>query len=148
MADTEFEDGVVGGVVVRTTSVAIASIIEVDSSIDLTPFIETANLVVTDVCGDFDYTDEKLEMIERWLAAHFYAVRDPRPASEAAGSVSANYQYKVDLNLAVTTYGQQAMLLDTSGGLAALNKRASSGHGVVTGVRWMGKDDWGRTDLL
>jgi hypothetical protein len=124
--------------------VVVAGIIEVDASIPLTPFIEVANQLVTDVCGEFDYTSEKLELIERWLSAHFYAIRDPRIAREQAGPVSAQYQYKVDLNLAQTTYGQQAMLLDTEGGLAALNAQVTQGLRKFTvGASWLGTEDWG-----
>ena len=129
----------------RTDSDAVEEIIAVDSNevADLTPFIATANQLVTDCCGSAGYTDAKLELIERWLAAHFYAIRDPRVANEKAGPVGQSYQYKVGLNLAVTTYGQQAMLLDTEGGLAALNGRVTSGKAKVTpGITWVGVEDW------
>jgi hypothetical protein len=128
--------------VARTTSAAVALLIEVDEDISLTPFIETANALVTEVCEDnedADYDATRLELIERWLSAHFYAVRDPRAASETAGRVNARYQYKVDLNLAVTTYGQQAMLLDTAGGLARLNRETVNGTRRRAGViSWLG----------
>jgi hypothetical protein len=128
----------------RTTSIAVSAIIEADVNISLDPFIEAANSLVTDICSDSSYTAAKLELIERWLAAHFYAVRDPRSAEEAAGSVRQRFQYKVDLNLAVTTYGQQAMILDTDGNLAALNKQITDGRGNMTfGVSWLGTDEWG-----
>lgn len=129
----------------RTTYAQVAEIIEIDATIttDAAPFIATANALVTRVCADkLDedgtayYTDDDLELIERWLAAHFYAIRDPRYASEAAGSVNASYQYKVDLHLAVTTYGQQAMMLDTAGGLAALSK----GKRRRVGASYLGTD--------
>jgi hypothetical protein len=103
----------------RTTAVLVASVIEVDSSISLDPFIDTANELVTEFCGSVTtYTTYRLELIERWLAAHFYAIRDPRSASESAGPVSASYQFKVDLGLKQTTYGQQVLVLDTAGGLS------------------------------
>jgi len=126
----------------RTSSAAVAAIIETEVSIDLTPFIEAANHIVTRVCTDSDYADTELELIERWLAAHFYAIRDPRVADEAAGSVSQRFQYKVDLNLSVTTYGQQAMMLDTEGNLATLSR----GRGkTVGGATWLGTENWGVT---
>ena len=102
----------------------------------MTPFIEVAsNLVdrVLDVSSG-DYSDATLELIERWLAAHFYAIRDMRVANEKAGSVGQAFQYKVDLNLANTMYGQQAMMLDTDGKLLAL----SQGKSRRVGVTWLG----------
>jgi len=54
--------------------------------------------------------------------------------SEKAGSVGVNYQEKVDLNLSVTTYGQQAMMLDTNGGLRSLDK----GKPYQVQVLWLG----------
>ena len=132
---------------VRTTYAAVIKIIEGDVTIttDMAPFIETANSLVTDICTDYDpeYTDTKLELIERWLSAHFYAIRAPRLASERVDVLAEQNQYKVDLNLAVTTYGQQAMLIDTEGGLAALNKRTVDGKTKVTpSVGWGGTEDW------
>lgn len=134
----------------RTSEVAVRAIIEVDETItDLSPFIEAANQLVTDCCGDAGYTDAKLELVERWLAAHFYAVRDPRRAGENVGAgVGEDFQYKVDLNLSVTTYGQQAMLLDTAGGLAALNGRIKRGVGVLTpSMTWLGAEDWDENNI-
>lgn len=133
----------------RTTDSAVQGIIDVDTDTypALTQFIDTANELVTEVCasvldddGNVYYSDTRLELIERWLAAHFYAVADPRAAMEKAGPVSQSLQHKVDLNLAVTTYGQQAMLLDTKGGLAALNGQATDGIQRSAGVVWLGTE--------
>lgn len=107
----------------RVTADEVKEIIDVDSSItNLTPFITAANLLVNAECTDSSLSDELLKEIERWLSAHFIAIRDTRSASEGAGSVRISYQYKLGLNLNVTLYGQQCLLLDTSGALARLNK--------------------------
>lgn len=126
----------------RTTAVLVRGIIETDDTSipDLDPFIEVANELVTELCTDSSYSTTRLELIERWLSAHFYAIRDPRPSSEKAGPVSVNYQYKVDLNLYVTTYGQQAAILDTAGNLAALNKRMKDGTKSSPTLVWLGED--------
>jgi len=122
----------------RTTAEQVAEIIEVDATIGLTPFMTIANELVTEVCSDKGYTDERMELIERWLSAHFYTNRDPRPVNEHAGPVSVTYQSAVALNLNTSHYGQTAMLLDTAGGLAALNalkkKRTLSVH-------WLGTEE-------
>jgi len=126
----------------RTTSAAVELIIETDVSISLTPFIEVANSLVTNVCSsDTDYDDTLLELIERWLSAHFYAVRESRFKSQRAGSVSEEIQTKVDLGLDVTHYGQQAKLIDYKGHLAALDKKAKEGLSGTVGVSYMGKTE-------
>jgi hypothetical protein len=116
----------------RTTEAAVKLIIKVN---------ETANMLVTKLCTSDDLDDDQLEIIERWLAAHFYAIRAPRRAMEKADEVSQSFQYKVDLNLAVTTYGQTAMILDTSGALAAHNEQVTEGKPKRAVVAWLGTDD-------
>jgi len=108
----------------------VEEIIEIDDDYNLDAFILTANELVTEMCtgtkgpqAPNEYSDARLELIERWLTAHFYHILDQRIKTEAAGSVRGEYQHKVDLNLAVTTYGQQAMMLDTNGALFDLSNR-------------------------
>lgn len=72
----------------------------------------------------------ELKELERWLSAHFAAIKDVRSASEKAGSVSQKFQYKVDLNLNQTQYGTTALILDVTGYLAKLNADAKSGDKV------------------
>ena len=124
----------------RTNEDSVGEIIEVDVNIDLTPFIDTANSLVEEIASSSGHDDARLELIERYLAAHFYTLRDPRPTSEKAGSVGVNYQSKVDLNLKTSHYGQTALVLDTSGLLAAINNRASRGKKTVS-VHWLGQTD-------
>jgi hypothetical protein len=122
----------------RTTAELVGGLIELDLTIDVTPFIFTASELVTEHCEGQGYTVERLELIERYLAAHFYTLRDPRVVSERAGPVQATYQSKVDLNLATSHYGQTAMMLDTVGGLAVLNNRKAK---RVHSVTWLGTED-------
>jgi hypothetical protein len=129
----------------RTDADLVATIIEVDEDIDLDAFITTANELVTEVCtGDKGptpaYTDVRLELIERWLAAHAYAIREMIPASERAGPVATAYQYEVGLHLSNTMYGQQALTLDTNGGLASLSKSTEEGKLRTAGVIWLGTE--------
>jgi len=128
----------------RTTAVAVKKIIETDDNIstDLEPFIEVANNVVTAHCTSGSLTAATLELVERWLSAHFYAIRDPRVESEKAGSVSQNLLGKVDLNLNQTRYGQQAMLIDGTGKLAAWNKGMETGTaGATFSFDYVGSED-------
>jgi hypothetical protein len=66
----------------RTTEAAVKLIIKVNETAtpSLTPFIDAANMLVTKLCTSDDLDDDQLEIIERWLAAHFYAIRAPRRA--------------------------------------------------------------------
>jgi hypothetical protein len=124
----------------RTDAASIAAIIEVDDSIDLTPFIDAANELVTECCLNAGYTDTRLKMIETWLAAHFYTTIDPRSSSESVGgAISNSYQSAVTYGFSTSHYGQQAMRLDSAGGLAALDKKILSGRSKVS-VKWLGSD--------
>lgn len=122
----------------RTTVEAVGLIIELDASISLTPFIEAANALVTEHCAALSAT--AAELVERWLSAHFYAMRDPRSTSESAGGVSTSYQSRVGLGFDLTHYGQMAMRLDTSGGLALLNEQTKRGSKRTPSVSWLGTE--------
>lgn len=123
----------------RTSAVAVQGIIEHDATISLTPFIEAANALVTQYCGSSaNYTAANLELIERWLSAHVYTIRDMRAEREKAGDVSEKKQSKVDLGFDTSHYGQMAMRLDWEGGLAGLNSRIKSGLRSAAGVTYLG----------
>lgn len=130
----------------RTTPSLVRGIIEVDAAVDLDPFILPANELVTELLDGDDptgFTDERLELIERWLAAHFTCMFDPRPAFEKAGRVSTSYETKIELGLNLSKYGQMAMRLDTSGKLASLDRESNSAKGNTPGtprVYYLGKD--------
>ena len=122
---------------VRTTDAAVEGIIEVDASIPLTPFIETAASLVDDVAAASGAPGAaRLELIERYLSAHFYTLRDPRPTAEKAGPVGVNYQSRVDLGLFTSHYGQMAISLDPTGTLKNASKGKRAG-----GVTWLGIEE-------
>jgi len=109
---------------VRVTQAEVGAVIEIDSSITtpFTTFISTANTIVNQVCTDSSLTEAQLKLIETWLAAHCYAIRDNRRSSEKADVVSENFQYKLGLNLKCTMHGQMAIMMDTSGALERYDK--------------------------
>lgn len=132
----------------RTNSGAVSGIIEVDTTIPLTPFIDTASMLIEKVVatatnpdGSAYHNSADLEIIERWLAAHFYATRDPRATYEQASSVAEKVESKTDLGLHNSKYGQAAMILDTSGKLAAYNQSLTKG-GVYRDLTltWLGTE--------
>ena len=131
---------------IRTTALAVEGILEESPSLTLTPFIEAASYLVDKVCatatdddGTAYYTATDLELIERWLSAHFYHVAATRANREEAGSVAETKRSKVDLGLNLTHYGQHAMLLDVAGGLATLDEMGIR-LGLAT-VTWLGTPD-------
>jgi len=134
---------------IRTTAIAVKKIIETDLGADseLDPFIETSSALVDEVCalavkadGSLYYDSTRLELIERWLAAHFYTIFSARSESEKAGPVSEKIQSKVDLGLQLSHHGQQVLILDTNGGLAALNRNATEGGPTKASILWLGTE--------
>lgn len=127
----------------RTTPALVEGIIDVETGADLTPFITTANLLVTSVCGNSGYDDSGIgslmEVIERWLSAHFYGLYDQQLQAAKAGTVSVTYQTKVDMGLSATVWGQQAIRLDYLGNLAAMDNTAQTKKKVTIRVKWSGR---------
>jgi hypothetical protein len=128
----------------RTDADAVAAIIRINSNVSATPFIELANVLVTRHCtGDngpeTEYSEETLELIERWLSAHLYDVRIKQVASEKAGPVGRNFAgFKTELGLDNSQYGQMAKMLDDNGGLAAADMDAREGRKRGIGVTYLG----------
>lgn len=124
-----------------TTEAAVAAVLAdfYDDNSTLTPYIEGANLLVVKVCVPEGYDTAQLEMIERWLAAHLYACRVGQLAAKAIGPARDVYNTKIGLSLTSTTYGQQALLFDTEGALAALAAQNASGGPVQAGIHFLGR---------
>lgn len=109
---------------------------------DLTPRIRAASLIVDQLDAMADAgmcpaiiapSDDLLTEIETYLAAHLYCVSDRIYTSRSTQGASGSFAGQTGMKLESTFYGQQAMLLDTSGMLTALNKRA------VPRMVWGGK---------
>ncbi len=103
----------------------------------LRPYIETAAAIVARViiCASrkkpvFVHTAVELELIERWLAAHFYTRMDPTYTSRTTASASGAFTSPKD---DTERYRQSAIEVDTSGCLKAILYRL---HASAT---WLGK---------
>ena len=108
------------------TSDEVKEIIDVDTTLILTPFIGIAHLIVDENLVDSGYTAARLKEIERWLSAHFVAIRDKRISDEKIGEVAVSYDRAgLGKGLEATTYGQQALMLDSSGLLMQVSGSAS-----------------------
>lgn len=127
----------------RTTPEAVVKICPLErEDDDINPFIEAANSLVTAVCLTSDYVDSTLELIERWLSAHFYCILRPQAKFKSAGKVQKSTDSKVDLGLDQTRYGQMAKSLDYAGNLAALDNKLKETKGVFDlTLLWLGTED-------
>lgn len=104
----------------------------------LTPFIDTANALVTRVatCAatkGITLSAAELELLERWLSAHFYCMSDQTYSSRSTGGASGSFHGQTGMALDATKYGQTAQMLDSSGCLVSLSKRQTAG------AFWAGK---------
>ena len=96
---------------------------------DVQPFIDDAVLMLTNVVED-RLDDDTFDLVTRYLAAHLIAVSDPRVSMEKVKSLQVRYDTKLDKGLGITHFGSTAMLLDSSGRLAAWNNRVITGGGI------------------
>jgi hypothetical protein len=142
----------------RTTQALVQAIIDVEPDFDVSPFITAANMLTTGVCtypaprrhehGKVPYTDgfigSQMEIIERWLAAHFYQVFDTAIMASRALDASATFAIKIDYDLRSTIYGQQAMVLDFQANLAKWNNSMKVQKRIKIGGHWLGerRDRW------
>lgn len=121
----------------RTTPGAVRAIGEsFPSSANLDPYIDTASKLVDKVAQcdtDGEMDDQHLELLERWLAAHFYAVtRRPAKLSRKIGAASTTYHRgMLGKGYESSPYGQQALALDVTGCLRKLGRQKA-------GATWVG----------
>lgn len=91
-----------------------------DTDIDTTPFINMAAVIVDEDLASSGLSETRLTEIERCLAAHFACSLDPRLTSEKIGDANNAYQTAKGQGLHMTAYGEQALMLDSTGTLANL----------------------------
>jgi len=112
----------------RVTALEVKDILDTDLSDSVVEaFINDASNLIDELFEDeTGVSDELLASIEKWVAAHFVAIRDQRPKSEKVGDASITYHGTSGKGLEFTPYGQQALLLDTTGRLKSIGgKRAT-----------------------
>jgi hypothetical protein len=108
----------------RVTAAEVEKIIDLDSDLDADPFINSANLLITDVLGDAGMSEERLTDIELWLSAHFCAMRQRQISNIQMGGIGLSFGGNLagTEGLKLSHYGQQALALDTSGRLGRTGK--------------------------
>lgn len=123
----------------RTTESDVQTLLagDYDGSTSLAPHVATATAIVDRVatCATAKgatLSSTELELVERWLAAHCYAMIDQPYQSKTTGRASAVFQGRTGMGFAATKYGQTALALDYSGCLANI------GRARRARVAWLG----------
>lgn len=110
----------------RVTSAEVLDIFKAPSDVtDLTPFITAADLIIDNNLIGKGLSDATLKEISRWLSAHFATIRYQALSSQDIGKAKEGYIQSFAAKrflLLSTDYGQQAVMLDTTGTLKKLSK--------------------------
>ncbi len=109
----------------RTSDIKVKEIFDTDIE-DTTPFIIAANLIITDKLTGQGLSADHLAELERWLAAHLACARDPRAKTDKTGDASTTYTGNFAEGLKSTPYGQQVLLLDSTGILSRTSAKQAS----------------------
>jgi len=88
---------------------------------NLSVFIDMAIVYVDEYLSDVGLSDGILRLIAKNIAAHFAFLKEGQLKSETIGPTSSTFNITTGLGLNATTFGQQAIFLDSSKTLAKLN---------------------------
>lgn len=96
-------------------------------AISLDIFVSNASLIVEEDLKDKGMSQSRLDMIELYLAAHFATISIGELTMKKIGDATDDY-VKVRLydGFRSSTFGQQAIALDTSGTLRGANQNPAS----------------------
>jgi len=115
--------------VLRCTGDEVRELITTAISADVIEanYLVTANLVVTEDLGNSNLSAARLKEIEKYLAAHFVALAEERGSllEEEIDDVLERTADVYAPGYASTRYGQQALVLDSSGKLAGASASSS-----------------------
>jgi hypothetical protein len=123
----------------RTTPRLVQDLIEdVNKKIPMDPFIASAGAMVdwlvtedakshTPLLQQGPAINSLPELIERWLAAHFYSKFDTKYQQKMTGRASGSVDGQTTFNFSSSRWGQQAITLDVTGRLAERSKDAEIG---------------------
>lgn len=123
----------------RASDDDVRAIIETDPNLSMVGFLEAASVLVGRAaeCATkrgITISEKELRVMETWVAAHFYAARDPQYVSKSTGRASASFQRTSGTRLDSTDYGATAIMLDPSGCLETASK------GAVVQTAWLGTE--------
>jgi hypothetical protein len=144
----------VAGPPYRVLDSDVRAVLQGDAPTDLTvsmqPYIAAAESLVDYVVAQdaanpltANLTAAQLFTIESFVAAWAYTTGDPtyqaKTTSAGGGNASATFDGKMDMYLSSNRYGQRAIIFDTSGTLARLDKEARQGGHPKVGMLWLGR---------
>jgi hypothetical protein len=116
----------------RTSETAVREIIATSlTGPQIRAFIADSNLWVTEELTSESLSDERLEIIERYLAAALIRLRDLGLKSASLSDVSEQYQVDPD----VTDYLLRAASFDKTGTIRQHFLEAAGGGGIVVKFR-------------
>lgn len=108
------------------------------SDTDISAFIDTASLVVSEQLGSSGLSTTRLDKITLYLTAHFLVISEEGGGIRRSRLGEGDESYVVPsgsdaFGYVMTRFGQQALALDTSGKLAAsqANKGIKAGLEVI-----------------
>jgi len=101
---------------------------------DLTPYINTAHLIVCEDLNTGENSIERLTQIELYLSAHYACLSDGgQIQSHKVGDATDTYAVSKDSGLGSTNYGQTAIGIDNSGKLAEMANPTKKARFVLVG---------------
>lgn len=109
----------------RVTVAEVSKLTGIDATSDVIPLaIETANAIVDEYLTT--HTDAIQRQLELYLAAHFAKLASEQGpiASETLGDATERYHNIYEAGYKATRFGQQAILLDTTGTLSEMSAAA------------------------
>jgi hypothetical protein len=135
---------------VRTTEIKVQAILarNWNGTTNLLPFIEMASATIDQAVSlaasskGISLSAVQQELMERWLAAHFYCMMDPLYMSKSGGGASGSFQKKVGEGFDSTDYGKAACNVDQSGVLTAIGKRQFAAGFTDIYERCCGSNDY------
>lgn len=109
----------------RTTIAEVKEIIDTElEDANITAYIDSANIMVTEVVGDSDMSASFLIEIERWLTAHMISITKERQAKkQEVNKAKIEYTGVYGDQLKMTSYGQMVLVWDTSNSFNNLGKK-------------------------
>lgn len=106
-------------------------------SVDLTPFVNAANLIITEDMASSGLSQARLDLIASYLGAHFamLTLEHGQVTFSKTGDSAEYYGWKSgSTGLQLTRYGQTALSLDSSGTLANAAASGPKAEFKVIGV--------------
>ena len=104
---------------IRTDETKVKNLVETQAGESVQWAIDDASLIVDEVLGTSSLTAGRLELIERYLAAHFWVLAKEKGGltSEKALDATNTYRKFDGAGLSATRFGEQVAVYDTTGEL-------------------------------